>query len=167
MRAIDEKGRWPVLLKHGLGEIKFGTRTGKVPPLIDKATWDEVQKKVERPGPQGQVRSLAGTAQCARVREVRVTNVDRPAAPGGRDYPFYRGTNPDCRQRMSIGAVIVEDEVVAKAKVYLAEIKETASEEFKVEELRGQVMRSRPLWMPPGCASCSCRQVQITVKGWP
>lgn len=110
-----------------LGEIHFGKleNLGAHEPIVDRGTWDTVQRvKVPRGRAAKSPRLLArlGVLECGSCGSLMVIG-------GQNRWPYYRcnRVREDCPQRVAISAPMAEGIVVAAVREALAGIEEGAS----------------------------------------
>jgi DNA invertase Pin-like site-specific DNA recombinase len=126
-----------------VGEVHFGKHTPNLEahdPIIARDLFDRVQGMVVPAGRKGKSKRLLarlGVVHCGTCGGRMSATVTQT------DYPFYRCANEDCERRMSAGAQLVEEWVVAELQEEAKEIEGRASEEGKVAELAAKAERSK------------------------
>jgi site-specific DNA recombinase len=124
-----------------LGELRFGELVNEraFPQIIDPETWQRVQRvSVARGRRPKSERLLArlGVLRCGTCGARMVVGTSQ------RRYAFYRCPPiGDCPQRVTIGAEIAEQAVVAAVQDYLAGIEGRASVESGVDEAAQELAR--------------------------
>jgi site-specific DNA recombinase len=128
-----------------LGEIHFGRLVNPAahPAIVDRATWDAVQRvRVTRGTRPKSDRLLArlGVLRCASCSARMVVGT---AGRTGK-YPMYRcPPTGDCRRRVSISARIIEGLVVERVRALLADQEGRASAEARGREAVVAVERAQ------------------------
>jgi DNA invertase Pin-like site-specific DNA recombinase len=113
-----------------LGELRFGDHVNleSHPAIIDKATWQKVQRmrspRGRRPSSERLLARL-GVLRCGSCGSRMVVGTTNQ---GGKRYPFYR-CDPlhDCPRRVTISADLAERVVIETVKLQLAGMRGTAS----------------------------------------
>jgi DNA invertase Pin-like site-specific DNA recombinase len=131
--------------RQAIGEITFGEHAGTIPALIDRRTWDRVQRMVIQRGRKGKSdRLLArlGVLRCATCNSRMIASTQ---TQHGRRYPFYRCgvVRADCPDRPSISAEYVEGLVVDEVKRLLAGIQGAASGDDDVQDAAAEFDRAQ------------------------
>ena len=97
-----------------IGEVRFGAHTPNLrahEPIVDRDVFDAAQKMIVRAGRKAKSERLL-----ARLGVLRCGSCQgRMSASTGKDntYPTYRCAGEDCDRPLTIGAAIVEREVIA------------------------------------------------------
>jgi site-specific DNA recombinase len=127
-----------------LGELHFGKLSNLTahPPLVDRALFDAVQRKVIIKGRQAKSDRLL-----ARLRVLRCGTCNAALTvntSGDGSYPVYRcPPSSNCSQRVTISAVIAETAVVEEVKRLLEGIRGTATAENRVVEAGAELDRAQ------------------------
>jgi site-specific DNA recombinase len=122
--------------RQAVGEYRFGDFTASIPALIDRATFDRVQRMSVPAGRRAKSERLLARLGILRCGTCGSRMVLGTQTHNGRSYHFYRcgAVRADCAARPAIAAEIAERAVVAEVKRLLAGITETASAENSVRE---------------------------------
>jgi DNA invertase Pin-like site-specific DNA recombinase len=118
-----------------VGEIHFGTHTPNLKahkPIIKRSVFNAVAKLKDPRGPKVESPRLLARLGVLRCDTCGGRMVVGTQTQNGRSYAFYRcphaGKGDDCSARMSIGATLIEDHLVSRAKDLLVGIRETVTE---------------------------------------
>ena len=121
-----------------LGELHFGTYAPNLTawqPIVDRATWDRVQRHVAPRGRQTQSERLLarlGVLRCAGCASAMVASVQKQQ---GKPYHYYRcGDKVECTERSAISATLVEELVVNATRSALANDEGRASVETNIRD---------------------------------
>jgi site-specific DNA recombinase len=136
-----------------LGEIHFGKFEPNLnahEPIVDRATWEAVQRVRVPSGRKPQSERLLarlGVLRCATCRSrmagSTATGSTSKGGGGGRTYPIYRCGNKDCERQMSIMAHVAEAAVRDAVRAHMAGLKGTAAASARANETRAQLERSQ------------------------
>jgi hypothetical protein len=120
-----------------LGEIRFGKFTPNLAahePIVDRATWEAVQRTRVLAGRHSKSERLLarlGILRCGTCDSRMVTTIVIGARSagggGGKSYPIYRCQNPDCARRVTISAPMIESIVVGRVQAEFADVEGRAS----------------------------------------
>jgi DNA invertase Pin-like site-specific DNA recombinase len=133
--------------RQAYGHVEYRGHTFPAPALVDKATWDKVQKiRLPRGRPPKSDHLLArqGVLRCGNCGSKMVIGMqtvsEAAAARGvgkvGAQYPFYRCGAPrgECKRGVTISAHIAEEAVTSATRQALADVQGRASTEQKQRE---------------------------------
>jgi DNA invertase Pin-like site-specific DNA recombinase len=131
--------------RQAIGEIKFGEHRGTIPALIDVRTFERVQRMILRRGVRSKSNRLLARLDVLRCANCGGRMVVGTQTQNGRSYSFYRcgHVRADCSARPTIGAELVEREVVAVVKRLLRERWGSAAEEVDVREAQAVFDRAQ------------------------
>jgi site-specific DNA recombinase len=128
--------------RQAIGEIRFGKQVGSIPALIDRDTWDRVQRMAV---PRG--RKPKSDRLLARLGVLRCGSCDSRMVVGTSNhstYYIYRcPPTGDCSRRQTISAEVVESEVVAWVQHHLADLIGTASGDSGVADAQIELERAQ------------------------
>jgi site-specific DNA recombinase len=126
-----------------LGEVHFGdlVNPNAHEPIVDAATWRNVQKMVVSRGRQAKSERLLarlGVLRCGSCGALmQVGNTGGP-------YPIYRCSPiSDCSQRMAITAIIAEQVLTDRVRAALADVQGRASVETHVQDAENRLQRTQ------------------------
>lgn len=129
-----------------LGEIRFGplVNVEAHEPLVDRDTWEAVQRVRQARGPQPRSERLLARLGVLRCGTCNARMVVGLQTQNGRRYPFYRcPPNGDCPRRMVIGAVIAERVVVRAVIAALEGVEGRASMERNARQAESEAERAQ------------------------
>ena len=130
--------------RQAIGELHYdGRKIADVPALVEKPTFKRIEEKIELRGRQAKSERLLarlGVLRCGTcgARMVAGTQTQR-----GQKYPFYRCQAMDCTRRMTIGADLVEAEVIAETQRLTMEAEGRASADLGLDESAAELERAQ------------------------